>query len=38
MVVAPYYVDSVLRRLRRQGERPLVIGRVIKGNREVRII
>ena len=38
MVVAPYYLESILRKLRRQGEKPLAIGRVIKGNREVRII
>jgi phosphoribosylformylglycinamidine cyclo-ligase len=38
MVVAPYYVESVLRKLSRQGERPLAIGRVIKGNRQVRLI
>ena len=38
LVVAPYYEQGVLRKLRRQGESPVTIGRVVKGNREVRVI
>jgi phosphoribosylformylglycinamidine cyclo-ligase len=37
LLVAPYYVESVVRRLRRGGEAATVIGRVVEGAREVRV-
>ncbi len=37
LIVAPYYAESVLRQLRRAGEEPAVIGRVVPGARQVCI-
>ena len=37
LVVAPYYAQAVCRRLRRAGETPYVIGRVVRGNQKVTI-
>ncbi|KPK65799.1 MAG: phosphoribosylaminoimidazole synthetase [Planctomycetes bacterium SM23_32] len=37
LMVAPYYADSVLRQLRKAGEEPVVVGRVVPGQREVKI-
>jgi len=38
MVVSPYYADSIMRKLRRLGEKPSLIGRVVAGEREVHIL
>ena len=38
LVVSPYYEQSVLAKLRRRGEDPVLIGRVVKGSQEVRIL
>jgi phosphoribosylformylglycinamidine cyclo-ligase len=38
LIVAPYYAASVLRQLRRQGEEPALIGRVVPGERDVTIL
>ena len=38
LVVAPYFGQSVMRQLERRGERPALIGSVVKGNGEVRIV
>jgi len=38
LVVAPYYEQSIMRKFRRQGESPALIGRVVKGDRQVRIV
>jgi phosphoribosylformylglycinamidine cyclo-ligase len=38
LIIAPYYVDSIMRKLEKRGEKPTVIGRVVKGGNEVRII
>ena len=38
LVVAPYYENSIMRKLREQGEKPALIGRVGKGDRQVRIV
>jgi phosphoribosylformylglycinamidine cyclo-ligase len=37
LLVAPYYADSVVRQLRRQGEEPLVVGEVVRRPRQVII-
>jgi len=37
VVVAPYYTAAAMRRLRRLGETPYLIGEVVRGNREVII-
>lgn len=37
LIVAPYYVESVLRRLRGEGEDAVLIGRVVRGARQVTI-
>ena len=37
LIVAPYYAAAVMRKLRRLGEAPFLIGEVTKGNREVVI-
>jgi phosphoribosylformylglycinamidine cyclo-ligase len=37
LMVSPYYADAVMRRLRRAGEEPAVIGRVVPGERQVTI-
>ncbi len=37
LVVSPYYAASIMRVLEREGEAPAVIGRVVEGEREVRI-
>ena len=37
MIVAPYYAESVLARLKRAGESAHVVGRVIRGKRNVTI-
>jgi len=38
LMVSPYYADNVMRQLRRQGEEPVAVGRVVEGRREVTII
>ncbi len=38
LVVPPYFERSILRKFRRAGESPVVIGRVVEGDREARII
>jgi phosphoribosylformylglycinamidine cyclo-ligase len=38
LVVGAYFEQSVLRRLARLGEKPALIGRVVEGDREVRIL
>ena len=35
LVVAPYYVEALCRRLRRAGETPYLIGRILRGARKV---
>ena len=37
LIVAPYYVQSVMRRLRAGGEDPALIGRVVRGAKQVVI-
>jgi len=37
LIVSSYYAHSIAERLRREGEKPLGIGRVVAGEREVRI-
>ena len=37
LIVAPYYAESIMHTLRRRGEEPVAIGRVVKGKCEVRI-
>ncbi|MCK4299111.1 MAG: phosphoribosylformylglycinamidine cyclo-ligase [Planctomycetes bacterium] len=37
LIVSPYYAQALCRRLRRAGETPHVIGRVVRGNRGVTI-
>ena len=37
MIVAPYYADSILTRLRRAGEHAQIVGRVVRGKRTVTI-
>ena len=37
LVVSPYYEQSILRKLRRRGETATLIGRIVKGERNVRI-
>jgi phosphoribosylformylglycinamidine cyclo-ligase len=37
LIVAPYYAESVAGQLSREGEQVAVIGRVVRGNREVTI-
>ena len=37
MVVAPYYADSVLNRLRRAGEAAQIVGRIVRGKGTVTI-
>jgi len=37
LIVSPYYAASIMRVLEREGEAPAVIGRVVEGEREVRI-
>lgn len=37
IIVDPYFVSATLRRLENMGEQPYVIGRIKKGNREVKI-
>ncbi|MGD2174944.1 MAG: phosphoribosylformylglycinamidine cyclo-ligase [Candidatus Brocadiaceae bacterium] len=37
LIVSPYYTDSVLRQLRREGERATVIGEVVPGAKKVNI-
>jgi len=37
LIVAPYYAESVARELQRAGESPVVIGRVVEGDRQVLI-
>jgi len=37
LVVAPYYAQALCRRLRRAGETPYLIGRVVRGRRRVTI-
>ena len=38
LIVSPYYEESVMRKLRKRGEDPVLIGRVVKGNRQVRLV
>ncbi len=38
LLVSPYYAASVMRVLAREGEEPVVIGRVVEGEREVGIL
>jgi len=38
LIVSPYYVESVVRRLRRAGAKATVIGEVIEGDRHVAIL
>ena len=38
MIVAPYYEQSIIHILRRRGESPALIGRVVKGEPGVRIL
>jgi len=38
LIVAPYYEQSVMKALRRRGERPALIGRVVEGARQVSIV
>ena len=38
LIVAPYYADSVVRQLRRQGQDAVPIGRVVRGDRSVTIL
>ncbi len=37
LIVAPYYAGNVLRRLRREGEEAVIIGRVVQGDRRVTL-
>jgi phosphoribosylformylglycinamidine cyclo-ligase len=37
LMVAPFYAESVVAQLRREGEEPLVIGRVVEGPRQVTV-
>jgi phosphoribosylformylglycinamidine cyclo-ligase len=37
LIVAPYFEQSILHQLEKEGERALVAGRVVKGDRQVRI-
>jgi phosphoribosylformylglycinamidine cyclo-ligase len=37
LIVSPYYAESIMRRLRRAGEEPVAIGRVVPGARQVSI-
>jgi phosphoribosylformylglycinamidine cyclo-ligase len=37
LIVAPFYVETVLRLLQQRGEQPAVIGRIVKGKRQVKI-
>ena len=34
LIVAPFYAESILAQLRRAGEEPEVVGRVVPGARE----
>jgi len=38
LIVSPYYAASTMRTLRRQGEEPALIGRVVEGPRRVTIV
>jgi len=38
LVVPPFYADSVVHQLRRVGERGQVIGKIVRGNRDVNIV
>ncbi len=38
LMVSPYFVESVMRQLRRHGEEPVVVGRVVEGRDEMTII
>jgi phosphoribosylformylglycinamidine cyclo-ligase len=38
LIVSEYYAASVMRTLEREGERPVVIGRVVEGPRQVTIL
>ena len=38
VVVPPYYVDSVVRQFRKAHEQAVIIGKVVKGKGEVRIV
>ena len=37
MIVAPYYAESILTKLRRAGEHAQIVGRVVRGKRTVTI-
>jgi phosphoribosylformylglycinamidine cyclo-ligase len=37
LIVRPTFADSVIRQLNRQGERAFIMGKVVKGNGEVRL-
>jgi phosphoribosylformylglycinamidine cyclo-ligase len=37
LVVAPYYAESVVRQLRREGEEAAIIGRVVEGPKQVSV-
>jgi len=38
MIVSPFYADSIVRRLKRAGETPTVVGRIVKGQRSIEIV
>ena len=37
IIVSPFYADSIVRRLKRAGEAPMIVGRIVKGQRSVEI-
>jgi len=37
LIVAPFYVESVMRQLRREGEDPVAIGQVVEGAGQVKV-
>jgi len=38
LIAAPYYEESIMRTLRKRGEDPVLMGRIVKGSGQVRIV